>query len=160
MKRGPAPQPTAIKLLNGNPGKRRINRREPKPEQLSADLDPPTWLTKEAAAVWRRAVPELRRLHLLSVLDLDAVGAYCAQVGRAKKAEASLRRGGLMVTVHGQRQRRPEIAIAKEAWSEARRWAQEFGLTPAARTRLEVPQTPAIPDNSDDEAANRTYFGT
>jgi hypothetical protein len=29
--RGPAPEPTALKLLRGNPGKRPLNTLEPKP---------------------------------------------------------------------------------------------------------------------------------
>ena len=155
-RRGPKPKPSALKLLEGTYRPDRA-RNEPKPELVSEVVAPPAWLSREGAAVWRRAVPVLMELQLLSVLDLDALGAYCAQVGRAKKAEALLRRHGLTVEVKGRLQRRPEIAIAKEAWAEARRWAQEFGLTPAARTRLEVPQTPAIPGEEESEDAK--YFG-
>jgi len=32
-KPGPAPQPTALKRLHGNPGKRPLNEREPQPAQ-------------------------------------------------------------------------------------------------------------------------------
>jgi hypothetical protein len=30
-KRGPSPKPTSLKVLQGNPGKRKINKSEPKP---------------------------------------------------------------------------------------------------------------------------------
>jgi len=33
--RGPKPTPTHLKLVTGNPGKRRLNQAEPKPEALT-----------------------------------------------------------------------------------------------------------------------------
>ena len=44
--RGRKPKPTALKLLEGNPGKRPLNDREPVPPR--AALKCPAWLLPEA----------------------------------------------------------------------------------------------------------------
>ena len=54
-RRGPPPKPGIIKLIEGNPGKRKINRREPQPANDAPRC--PAWLTPEAKTVWRRVVP-------------------------------------------------------------------------------------------------------
>ena len=43
---GPKPKPTAIKILEGNPGKRPLNLNEPKPLQIAPEC--PDWLLDEA----------------------------------------------------------------------------------------------------------------
>ena len=40
--RGRKPKPTGIKQLEGNPGKRKLNEREPKPEKKAPSC--PKWL--------------------------------------------------------------------------------------------------------------------
>ena len=45
-RRGPPPKPTALRLLQGNPGKRRLNDAEPKPKQSLPRC--PDWLPANA----------------------------------------------------------------------------------------------------------------
>ena len=47
---GRKPKPTAIKELEGNPGKRKLNKKEPKPEKGMPVC--PEWLLPEAKAEW------------------------------------------------------------------------------------------------------------
>ena len=44
--RGRKPKPTAVKMLEGNPGKRSLNTGEPKPEKKAPRC--PAWLEDEA----------------------------------------------------------------------------------------------------------------
>lgn len=44
--RGRKPTPTAIKVLEGNPGKRPLNANEPKPKKKAPRC--PSWLEEEA----------------------------------------------------------------------------------------------------------------
>jgi len=44
--RGRKPKPTAVKVLEGNPGKRSLNTAEPKPEKKAPRC--PSWLEDEA----------------------------------------------------------------------------------------------------------------
>ena len=50
--RGRKPKPTAIKRLEGNPGKRPLNIYEPKPLKKAPTC--PDWLDEEAKREWRR----------------------------------------------------------------------------------------------------------
>ena len=54
--KGRKPKPTAMKKLEGNPGKRPLNLFEPTPEEKMPHC--PDWLEEEAKAEWERlAVP-------------------------------------------------------------------------------------------------------
>lgn len=134
-KRGPAPKPRALKLLEGT---FRPDRDEgmPDPEPVVEVPATPKWLRKDGRAEWKRVATELVRLDVLTLVDLAALEGYCAAYDRAVRADRALSRGALtMKTPQGLIQR-PEVAIARTAWAEARRWAQEFGITPASRSRV------------------------
>ena len=51
--RGRKPTPTALKVLEGNPGKRKLNDNEPRPEKKAPSC--PKWLEPEAFARWKEA---------------------------------------------------------------------------------------------------------
>ena len=55
MARGRRPKPTALKKLEGNPGKRPLNELEPVPPVAS--LRCPNYLLPEARKEWRRLAP-------------------------------------------------------------------------------------------------------
>ena len=73
--RGRKPKPTTLKLLDGNPGKRTINDREP--AALAGVPEPPGWLDDEARAEWFRMVKMLGDMRLLSPADHAMLEAYC-----------------------------------------------------------------------------------
>ena len=50
--RGRKPKPTAMKELEGNPGRRQLNENEPRPERRAPRC--PSWLEDEAKKEWRR----------------------------------------------------------------------------------------------------------
>jgi len=145
-RRGPAPVPTNIQLLHGNPSKRAINKREPQPEIARPQY--PRWLSSEARNEWRRIVPELMRLGLLTLIDRAALAGYCQAYARWQQAERILTKEGLTTTTgNGYVQQRPEVAIAQKSLQLVKAFCQEFGLTPASRTRISVPK----PNGDDDE---------
>ena len=49
---GRKPKPTAVKKLEGNPGKRKLNTKEPVPAKGMPDC--PEWLLPEAKKEWER----------------------------------------------------------------------------------------------------------
>ena len=71
MSAGPAPKPTAIKELAGNPGKRPLNEHEPSVPVPSSSPYAPRYLCKEEQTEWRRA-PCLRAAATVS--DRPLVG--------------------------------------------------------------------------------------
>ena len=73
--RGRKPTPTAIKELEGNPGKRKINEAEPKPEKKAPPC--PKWLEPEAKKEWRRLSKQLEQIGVLTEVDQAAFASYC-----------------------------------------------------------------------------------
>ena len=64
--RGRKPKPTAVKVLEGNPGKRPLNMFEPTPEKIAPEC--PSWLNDEAKAEWNRLVDKMVELGILKGL--------------------------------------------------------------------------------------------
>jgi P27 family predicted phage terminase small subunit len=141
--RGRKPEPTHLKLIKGNPGKRRINEREPVPtSQLPS---PPSHLSDGAKVEWGRVSEELYRLGLLTGVDRAALAAYCQAYGRWAQAEEAITTmakqdkltGGLMIkTTNGNAIQNPLVGTANKAAADMVRYAAEFGMTPSARSRL------------------------
>lgn len=132
---GRKPQPTALKLLHGNPGRRPLNESEPKPNATLPK--PPAHLSPVAKKEWRRAGKLLRDLGLLSDLDWAAFAVYCQSWSRWVEAEEALSTYGLMLkSPNGFPIQSPYLAIANAAMSQIRSLLSEFGLSPASRTRV------------------------
>ena len=75
-RRGPAPTPTALKILRGETRPSRINRDEPRPV---GDLVPiPEDMTAEAQAVWRRVLREFGHTGVIRGADGDVMRLFCA----------------------------------------------------------------------------------
>jgi P27 family predicted phage terminase small subunit len=136
---GPAPKPTALRELAGNPGHRPLNKREPR---FAAGVPTrPEWLLPEAKREWARIVPELLRLQLLAMVDRAALANYCQWWARYVEAEKILSAQGLTILCpSGYMQQRPEVAIAQKAAQLMKAFLVEFGLTPASRSRVSVPE--------------------
>jgi len=150
---GPPPKPTRLKVLAGNPGRRRLNKREPKPSAKAPVC--PTWLSPEAQKVWRSTVPLLKDMGVLARVDRDALTAYCQVFARWKAAEEFLDRHGPVYPLKDERGNIkcmmpfPQVAIARSLLQMLRGYQQEFGLTPSARSRLEV-EPPREPNAFDE----------
>lgn len=138
--RGPAPKPTALKVLDGNPGRRPLNLNEPKPRPIAPDC--PSWLDAGAKREWRRIAPALERLGLLTEIDGAALAAYCQSYSRWRQSQEVLRKKGLTFeTASGYLMPRPEVGIGNRALIELRAFCTQFGMTPAARARMQLYET-------------------
>jgi len=137
--RGRKPKPTLLKVLDGNPGKRTLNDREPvAPEGMP---DPPAWLDDEARAEWDRVTVDLAGMGLLSPADRPALTAYCTAWSRWVEAEAMVKKFGSIVKSpeKGFPMKSPYLSIADQALETMRKLMVEFGLTPSSRSRIRVP---------------------
>ena len=132
---GRRPKPTILKKLAGNPGKRPLNKNEPKPE--IAIPDRPKFLTQEAVLEWKRITLELSVLGVLAQIDRAALAAYCQVWARWAKAEADLNeRGEFTLTEKGNEIQNPYLAIANKCLKQMREYLTEFGMTPSSRSRI------------------------
>lgn len=146
-RRGPTPTPTAILQRRGS---REVASRanEPQPE-LGAPRCP-AWLDKDAKAVWRQLVPQLDAIGVLTKIDGNALARYCRLFVRWKQCDAFVRKYGetyVAAYTEGKPtsfQQFPEVGIINRLGPQLLRLEQEFGLTPAARTRIQVTPRPAV----------------
>ncbi len=135
--RGRKPKPTALKVLEGNPGKRPLNKNEPKPENKAPRC--PSWLEQEAKNEWRRMSKTLVAMGLLTQVDKAALAGYCQAYARWKEAEEFLsKHGTIFKTPSGYIPQVPQVSIAQTYLKVMKDFCSEFGLPPAARTRIRV----------------------
>lgn len=143
---GRKPKPTAVKVLNGNPGKRALNHAEPKPRVVLPK--PPEHLSDEEKNKWKLTVRELYPLGLVTVIDKDALAMYCVIYIRWTKAEKIVReKGEIIKTAAGNIIQNPYLSIANRALEQLNRLGAEFGMTPSSRSRVKV--NGAISPNQD-----------
>lgn len=140
---GPPPQPTRIKSLRGNPGKRALNAGEPEPRRGVPSC--PSHLDPAAKKEWRRVARLLEEVGLLTLVDRAALALYCAAWARWVDAEEKLAASGpVLKSATGRYYPNPLVAISRQAARDIRAWAMEFGLTPSARSRMRA----VLPDDA------------
>ncbi len=133
--RGRKPKPTRLKLVEGNPGKRPLNRHEPRPAPAIPTC--PAHLNPSAKAEWKRLACELQALGILSHLDRAVLAAYCQAWGRWVEAEEALKKHGVVVrSPNGFPVQSPYLAIANKALEQMRSMLTEFGMSPSSRSRV------------------------
>lgn len=133
--RGRRPTPSAIKALNGNPGKRAINKNEPKPATTMPEC--PDHLDDEAKREWDRISKELHAAGLLTTIDRAALATYCTAWSRWVDAENQLRKHGAVVkSPSGYPIQNPYLSIANKAMTLMQKALVEFGMTPSSRSRI------------------------
>jgi P27 family predicted phage terminase small subunit len=139
-KRGPKAKPTALCLMDGDPGRLLPSRLGELQPPVSATVPkPPRWLGKSGKAVWRRLAWQLHGYGLLTVLDYDLFGLYCDAHDQFHEAHAEIKRDGY--TVESQRYGRkphPAIRVKNRAALVIRQFGADFGLSPVSRVGLNV----------------------
>ena len=96
-RRGPAKEPSSLTLIKGNPGKRPINKKEPKPKPTAPKC--PSWLNSDAKKMWRNLAPELEKLGLFTIVDGEAFAAACQSYGVWVQTEKVLMEKGRVMKI-------------------------------------------------------------
>ena len=149
---GRRPKPTALKVLQGNPGKRKLNEQEPKPPQ--GDVKPPEGLSKVALIVWERLAPIALAMGTLTTADTSAFGTLCELEATRRLASAEKDRDGfspfLLTTMvdsagneHQNIKPHPAIQLERNTAMALRPYYEKFGLEPVGRSRIAVPKQEA-----------------
>jgi P27 family predicted phage terminase small subunit len=145
MQRGTKPKPTALKLIEGNPGRRPLPKHEPKPRP---GIPPcPEYLDARARAEWDRITPELYAAGVLTTIDGMVLALYCMAYSHLVDAEEALARmkardqltSALMIkTKNGNAIQNPLVGVINRNAMLVHRFACEYGMTPGARARIEA----------------------
>src|SRR5574337_1124447 len=143
---GRPPKPTALKLINGNPGKRALNKQEPDPQYLT-DLAPPPMLPDYAKRIWEREAPRVAAAKLLTEVDAQAFAMGCVAMGQywmaiervgAELVKARMVEDGDGVAVEAGEHINPWALVQSMTFKQAMIVFEKFGMTPQARTRIAI----------------------
>jgi P27 family predicted phage terminase small subunit len=142
---GRKPKPTALKLVTGNPGKRTINKNEPK--AASTTPRPPRWLNGKAKAKFNLLVKRIDSMGFASASHTEALALTAWRLEQVETCAKILNEHGLTFRTINQSgavviKPRPEVAMQNEAARHAQSLLAEFGLTPSSATRIQVPGKP------------------
>ncbi len=135
---GRTAQPAALRLLKGRGDGKDAAGRTVNQGPAFARVPPaaPTWLSREAAAEWRRIVPGLARLDLLKPEDRAALASYCEAWSVFVEATRAIKAEGLTIEAKQGLLPHPAVGIQRAAGREVRAWAAHFGLTPSTEQAL------------------------
>jgi len=138
------PKPTALKVIEGNRGKRKLNKGEPDPDYLE-DLTPPDWMPEGAKLVWNELVPHLRKARLLSKVDVPMLSKGCVAIAQYRRATTMLGEDLVLAEQTGSEESSRRAAQINQwlvaqsmAFKQAMAVFQQFGMSPAARTRIMI----------------------
>lgn len=157
---GRRPTPTALKLVTGNPGKRATNKKEPKPKRVIPSC--PAHLTDEAKVAWGRLVVLLDRMGVLTEADVFALERLCDCYADILSCRELIKLDGRTYHTIDQNgntlvKNNPAVNQLRAADAQFKSYLVEFGLTPAARTKVNAKD----PDDDDKDKKDPIagYFG-
>ncbi len=144
MTRGAKPKPTELKKLEGNPGKRKLNEKEPKPDVAIPECPP--HLDGEASKEYKRITEELLKLKIITKIDRATLVAYCQAWADLLHATKMVKKEGeVLYSDKGNAYLNPWKGIQTSSMDRLARLSSEFGMTPSSRSRLKV-ETPTEED--------------
>ena len=147
---GRRPKPTALKLLRGNPGKRRLNEREPAPPK--GDVIRPAHLGPLVTGIWDDLAPGCVAMGTLTVVDVAAFVTLCelqATFNAAAREKAREDFSPFLHTTmvdsagneHQNVKEHPALSLERKTAAALRPYYEKFGLEPVGRARISVPKT-------------------
>jgi len=135
-------KPTSLHLLNGNPSRiKNLGEKEPKPP-LGAK--PPLWLDEVARNEWDRIAPRMERVGLLTELDEIILSNLCQEYSDMLKYQKVVSEEGATyeyTNTKGSENTvpRPETLMLHKSRMMIKAYCVELGLTPSARSRIQLP---------------------
>ena len=138
--RAPAPKPTSIKRLEGNPGERKLNELEPPPKVGVPEC--PDYLDEVARREWDRLTAILVSMKVLTEADYIALANLCQAYSTLMNAQKQMNKTGILYkSKSGYIQQSPLLGIIHTQTTIVNNLLREFGLTPSSRTRVAIVDT-------------------
>lgn len=134
--RGRKPQPTALRVLRGNPGRRPLNLQEPVHDGLDHAC-PDDLVDAVARAEWDRVAPMLIDRGQVTVVDRSVFVGYCLKYAQWRALEAEAAAHPFIVkSPSGYPIPNPALGMANKVFALMLKAAAELGITPSARSRV------------------------
>jgi|TARA_R110000765_G_scaffold76336_5_gene149582 P27 family predicted phage terminase small subunit len=144
--KGRKPKPTRLKELAGTAQPCRVKTNEMEVSRLANIPEPPFYLTDTGKNEFNIICSELSNKKMLHLVDLSLITTYCNEMALYIETETTLKTIGRIDEFYNEdgeltrRQSKPEQKIANDALNKALKIAVQFGLTPAARSRIAAPE--------------------
>jgi P27 family predicted phage terminase small subunit len=152
-RRGPKPEPAAVKEAKGNPGRRKVGSDPAPADDSQLKVAAPAWLKKEGLDVWRRLAPRLVALKLLTATDAETFARYCKNFARWLKMQDRLDRMGEIYEIETAsgtvRRADPAFLIGDRLERQLVSAEAVFGLNPAERQRIYAARAAQPPGEGD-----------
>lgn len=156
-------KPTALKLIHGNPGKRPLPENEPTFRGPAPKA--PAYLTPRAKKLWKELLAEFGDIGLVTPVDRYSFATFCQATARAIEAEEILSRDGQsieepIITRQGNDtgkvkvKAHPMVSAALKWHVLANQAAAKFGLNPADRSRVSLPEK----EESSEQEDSSSYY--
>lgn len=143
--RGRKPQPTALRVLRGNPGRRDLNPAEPVHRDLNLDC-PSELLDPSAQAEWTRVATQLVQARQVTTIDRGVLIGYCLKWAQWQALELEASRHPFIVKApSGYPVPNPALGMANKAFALMLKAAAELGMTPSSRSRVTTTPHGATP---------------
>ena len=136
-KRGPAPKPTEIRLIEGNPSRRPINDAAPKPK---GEASAPDYLSADARDFWLEIVASMPP-GIYATADKALLAAFCEAAAQHKAASIAWQRQKAITGKHpvaSAGKPSPYVRVMNEAARTMAMLSGKLGLSPADRAGLKV----------------------
>lgn len=127
-------------MLQGNPGRRRLNDREPDARLITRLPQAPVELSERSARVWREYGRELIHAGLLTVLGLPCLRRWCIAFDNYETARELVAKTGIILVNKngGGAYLNPAYNAQSMAEKSMHQSELEFGMTPASATKVKV----------------------
>lgn len=138
-------RPVELLVLNGRKHltKQEIQERKEREERLRPAADAvraPSWLSKEAKKIWRRAVKALSPLELLTNADVDQLALFCDAAARYAECSQILSEEGVIIEGPRGPMKHPAVSAQAQYASIVARLGGKFGLDPSGRASIAIPK--------------------
>jgi P27 family predicted phage terminase small subunit len=152
-------KPSALKAIEGNPGHRAPNNKEPEFDLLS-DLEPPSHLADRSAAVWRELAWMLRKAQVLTVADKVAFELLCDAIADYRYVREQRGDGFITTSPKTGAEMLDQLLVAQQMLAKrAEGFMAKFGMDPASRSKVMVdPQLGLFGDTPAKPAGTARFF--
>lgn len=143
--KGFPPAPTRLKILRGNPGRRKLNSKEPK--AIVGKADAPVWLTDkkgqaDPVQIYDELAALLVPLRVLTTADQQALADLADKIALHRKLRKEIYKGLSYTTVTKEgsimQRIKPEVAPFLDLARQIATGLATFGLTPSSRSKIQT----------------------
>lgn len=141
MPKGRRPKPSHLRMVEGNRGRRPLNENEPQPKKGRPKI--PTHLSVRARSAWKFVAELLDNMGVLTEADSLALERLCETYVEIVEAQELIEKKGRVYKTHNEAgeimwRSHPAVKQLQDADRRFRAYLIEFGLTPAARSKVQT----------------------